>query len=79
MLTPHQDALYGLSTVVDATGDDIEYGAFGEFEGYWAMSLTRIKDGDGLIVLTNGDCGREVGRAAIESHRSDSSSFGGQW
>ncbi|MFJ4570444.1 amino acid adenylation domain-containing protein [Streptomyces sp. NPDC088846] len=79
MLTPHQDTLYGLSTVVDASGDDIEFGAFGEFDGYWAMSLTHVKDGDGLVVLTNGDAGREVGRAAIETHQKDAVSFGAPW
>ncbi|MEZ0090173.1 amino acid adenylation domain-containing protein [Streptacidiphilus sp. EB129] len=79
MLTPHQDTLYGLSTVVDNTGDDLEFGAFGEFDGYWAMSLTRVRDGDGIVVLTNSDSGREVGRAAIELLQGGSAVLGRRW
>ena len=61
MLTvAHPGSFYGLGTVVDDTGSDLEFGHAGEVIGYRALSMTRVGSGSGLVVLTNGEAGKHV-------------------
>ncbi|MBP2336774.1 amino acid adenylation domain-containing protein [Saccharothrix coeruleofusca] len=61
MLTvAHPGSLFGLGTSVDPTGADLEYGHVGESPGYRAVTLSRLRAGSGLVVLTNSDSGREA-------------------
>ncbi|MBE1533910.1 non-ribosomal peptide synthetase [Actinomadura algeriensis] len=59
MLTTTPGTLYGLSTVVDRSATELDFGAVGEFSGYWAMTMCRMS-GDGFVLLANGDGGRGV-------------------
>jgi CubicO group peptidase (beta-lactamase class C family) len=63
MLRPHPGTSYGLSTLVDDTGPDLEFGHAGEITGYRAVTMMRIRSGSGVVVLTNGDSGKEVVKA----------------
>jgi len=60
LLTASPGSFYGLGSIVDGTGPDLEYGHGGEPVGYRAMSYSRLRDGTGIVVLTNGDSGKEV-------------------
>ncbi|MEV0456318.1 amino acid adenylation domain-containing protein [Catellatospora methionotrophica] len=60
LLTMHPASLYGLGSIVDATGDDIEFGHGGEPAGYRAMAFSRLRAGAGVVVLTNGENGKEI-------------------
>jgi len=59
-LTPNPGGYYGLGTIVDRTGDDVEFGHGGEPIGYHHMAISRVTSGTGFVVLTNGESGREV-------------------
>ncbi|MEV6722466.1 amino acid adenylation domain-containing protein [Streptomyces xanthochromogenes] len=63
LLTPHSDSFYGLGTIVDAGGDDVEYGHGGSPGGYQAVSMCRLHRGSGLVVLTNGEFNDRVLKA----------------
>ncbi len=60
MLTPTPGTLYGLSTIVDFPAGDVDFGAVGEFSGYFAVAMCKVRSGDGFVLLTNGDGGREM-------------------
>ncbi|GAB3975654.1 hypothetical protein GCM10027615_43550 [Plantactinospora veratri] len=51
---------YGLGTVVDDTAPDPEFGHPGETVGYRAMTMGRLRAGDGFVVLTNSESGKAV-------------------
>jgi amino acid adenylation domain-containing protein len=51
---------YGMGSVVDESGDDLDYGHTGRTDGYHAMAISQLRAGSGVVVLTNGDAGREV-------------------
>jgi len=65
MMTPTAETLYGLSTIVDFQGTDLDFGIVGEFTGYWAAAMCRASSGDGFVLLTNGDSGREIAEFVI--------------
>ena len=60
MLRPTHGEFYGLGTLVDDSGPDVEYGHSGEFAGFRALVFGRLRSGDGVVVLTNGDAGNGV-------------------
>jgi CubicO group peptidase (beta-lactamase class C family) len=62
MLTPTPGTLYGLSTVVDHSQSDLDFGSVGEFSGYFAVAMCRVHRGDGFVMLSNADGGREIAR-----------------
>ncbi len=51
---------YGMGSVVDESGDDLDYGHTGQTDGYRAMATGQLRAGTGVVVLTNADSGREV-------------------
>ncbi|GIG56668.1 hypothetical protein Lfu02_10400 [Longispora fulva] len=53
-------SFYGLGTIVDDSGADTEFGHGGESTGFRCMTMTRLNEGSGLVVLTNSESGREV-------------------
>ncbi|MER7756043.1 AMP-binding protein [Kitasatospora sp. NPDC097643] len=63
---------YGMGTVLDGTGDDLEYGHTGETSGYRAIGLSRLNDGTGVVVLTNSASGRAVLKDVLASMHSGS-------
>jgi CubicO group peptidase (beta-lactamase class C family) len=75
MLTPTPGTLYGLSTVVDHSQADLDFGSVGEFTGYFAVAMCRIRSGDGFVLLTNADGGREIARIMADP-AGDSGEFG---
>jgi CubicO group peptidase (beta-lactamase class C family) len=60
MLRSTPGAFYGLGTLVDDSGPDTEYGHTGECAGFRALVFGRLRSGDGIVVLTNGDAGNGV-------------------
>jgi amino acid adenylation domain-containing protein len=62
MLTARPGNLYGLGSMVDQAAGDLEFGHSGETAGYRAMVFNRMRDGAGVVVLTNSDSGHEVVR-----------------
>lgn len=71
MLTAHSAGFYGLGSVVDDIGTDIEYGHGGEPAGYRHMLIGRVREGTGCVVLTNAESGREVIRFLATSGQDD--------
>ncbi|WP_279505974.1 non-ribosomal peptide synthetase [Actinomadura sp. KC06] len=65
MLVPHPGAFYGLGSIVDDTGADLEFGHGGEPIGYWNMSISRVTGGTGFVALTNGESGGAVVRLLV--------------
>ncbi|MFE2727647.1 serine hydrolase, partial [Kitasatospora sp. NPDC059327] len=53
LLMPHEGSFYGLGTVVDTLGSDVQYGHGGEPTGYHALTVSLVQRGSGLVVLTN--------------------------
>lgn len=51
---------YGMGSVVDDSGGDLDYGHTGQCDGYRAMAIAQLEAGSGAVVLTNADSGREV-------------------
>jgi CubicO group peptidase (beta-lactamase class C family) len=76
MLTPTSGTLYGLSTVVDFGQDDVDFGSVGEFAGYFTVAMCRVGSGDGFVLLTNGDGGREIARFIAGATGGGSEQFG---
>ena len=60
MLRPTPREFYGLGTLVDDSGPDLEYGHTGECTGFRALVFGRLHGGDGVVVLTNSDAGNGV-------------------
>ncbi|WP_316522805.1 non-ribosomal peptide synthetase [Kitasatospora brasiliensis] len=64
MLTPHSTSFFGLGTIVDTSGPDVEFGHGGSPGGYQAVSMFKVHQGSGLVVLTNGESSAQVVKAA---------------
>ncbi|WP_436520723.1 amino acid adenylation domain-containing protein [Actinoplanes sp. HUAS TT8] len=63
MLTiSHPDGLFGLGTSVDRTATAVEFGHIGEAAGYRSATLMEAVGGNGVVVLTNSDNGKEAQR-----------------
>ncbi|MGW7363964.1 amino acid adenylation domain-containing protein [Streptomyces sp. NPDC054841] len=60
LLAGETGSFYGLGTIVDDTGDDLEFGHGGEPAGYWNMAISRLHGGTGFVALTNADSGKAV-------------------
>ena len=60
MLRATPGAFYGLGSLVDDSGPDVEYGHTGECTGFRALVFGRLRSGDGIVVLANGDAGNGV-------------------
>ncbi|MGW1108617.1 amino acid adenylation domain-containing protein [Streptomyces sp. NPDC002540] len=60
LLAGEAGTFYGLGTIVDDTGDDLEFGHGGEPSGYWNMAISRMHGGTGFVALTNADSGKAV-------------------
>ncbi|MEV4702015.1 amino acid adenylation domain-containing protein [Actinoplanes sp. NPDC049316] len=67
---------YGLGTIVDDTGADLEYGHGGEPAGYWTMAISRAAGGTGFVALTNADGGKDVVRHLTAALAERDGSFG---
>ncbi|MBQ0984632.1 amino acid adenylation domain-containing protein [Streptomyces sp. F63] len=66
LLAPqHPHSGYGLGTVVDDLGDDVQFGHGGAGAGYHALAMCRIGAGTGFVVLTNGEAGAGVARRCV--------------
>lgn len=65
----HPGSFYGLGTVVDITGGDLEYGHGGRTVGYRVGTFTRVDSGEGLIVLTNSENGKQVNTFVADAVR----------
>jgi len=54
-------SFYGLGSIVDDTNElDTGFGHGGEVAGYRAMAISRLHSGFGVVVLTNGEGGKDV-------------------
>ncbi|MGW2964261.1 serine hydrolase, partial [Streptomyces sp. NPDC001220] len=60
LLAGETGTFYGLGTIVDDSGDDLEFGHGGEPSGYWNMAISRLHSGTGFVALTNADSGKAV-------------------
>ncbi|MFP3989072.1 amino acid adenylation domain-containing protein [Streptomyces sp. E11-3] len=60
LLAGEPGTFYGLGTIVDEAGDDLEFGHGGEPSGYWNMAISRLHSGTGFVALTNADSGKGV-------------------
>ncbi len=60
MLRSVPGAFYGLGTLVDDSGGDVEYGHTGECTGFRALVFGRLRSGDAVVILTNGEAGNGV-------------------
>ncbi|MFJ9929487.1 amino acid adenylation domain-containing protein [Streptomyces misionensis] len=56
----HPGSFYGLGTVLDDTGGDVEFGHGGRTVGFRVATFTQLGSGEGLIVLANGESGRRI-------------------
>ncbi|MEV0961457.1 amino acid adenylation domain-containing protein [Streptomyces sp. NPDC049910] len=62
LLAGETGTFYGLGTIVDDSGDDLEFGHGGEPSGYWNMAISHLHGGTGFVALTNADSGKAVVR-----------------
>ncbi|MGW7281847.1 amino acid adenylation domain-containing protein [Streptomyces sp. NPDC054844] len=60
LLAGETGTFYGLGTIVDDSGDDLEFGHGGEPSGYRNMAINHLHGGTGFVVLTNADSGKAV-------------------
>ncbi|MFE0516221.1 serine hydrolase, partial [Streptomyces sp. NPDC058964] len=67
MLTAHEGSFYGLGTVVDATGPDLQFGHGGEPVGYQALTMTRLRRGSGVVVLANSSGAKDLVKAVADT------------
>ncbi|MFE3853478.1 amino acid adenylation domain-containing protein [Streptomyces griseorubiginosus] len=65
----HPGSFYGLGTVLDTTGGDVEYGHGGRTVGYRVGTFTRVDSGEGLIVLTNSENGKHANTFVADAVR----------
>ncbi|WP_316775280.1 non-ribosomal peptide synthetase [Streptomyces sasae] len=56
----HPGSFYGLGTVLDDTGDDLEFGHGGRTVGFRVATFTHLGSGEGLVVLANAESGRRI-------------------
>ncbi|MFI2612906.1 amino acid adenylation domain-containing protein, partial [Kitasatospora sp. NPDC018616] len=75
MLTLVEPArFYGTGSLVDESGGDLDYGHTGQTDGYRAMTISQLRAGSGVVVLTNADSGREVLKYVMAAARAQ-----GRW
>jgi len=67
---------YGMGSLIDRSGADLEYGHTGQTTGYRAMMISQIYGGTGLVALTNGESGREVLKFLVTAVREYDTRFG---
>ncbi|MFF2045926.1 serine hydrolase, partial [Kitasatospora sp. NPDC058170] len=79
MLRPQSDRAYGWSTILDTTGEDLEFGHGGQAAGYQAMTWMRVHSGLGLVMLSNAVTGRELVRHLISAVLSGRTRMAGVW
>ncbi|MFE6872250.1 serine hydrolase, partial [Kitasatospora sp. NPDC057692] len=60
LLAGETGTFYGLGTIVDDSGDDLEFGHGGEPTGYLNMAISHLHGGTGFVALTNADSGKAV-------------------
>ncbi|MFE9240677.1 amino acid adenylation domain-containing protein [Streptomyces sp. NPDC007007] len=60
LLAGETGTFYGLGTIVDDSGDDLEFGHGGEPSGYLNMAISHLHGGTGFVALTNADSGKAV-------------------
>ncbi|MFB4300962.1 amino acid adenylation domain-containing protein [Actinomadura sp. NTSP31] len=73
----HPGSFYGLGTVLDDTGPDLEYGHGGRTVGYRLMTFTGLRGGAGFVVLTNGESGKRVHAFLADAIRRAGGGLGG--
>ncbi|WP_344261001.1 serine hydrolase domain-containing protein, partial [Actinomadura napierensis] len=73
----HPGSFYGLGTVLDDTGPDLEYGHGGRTVGYRLMTFTGLRGGEGFVVLTNGESGKRVHAFLADAIRRTGGGLGG--
>ncbi|MDQ1026939.1 amino acid adenylation domain-containing protein [Streptomyces umbrinus] len=76
LLAGESGTFYGLGTIVDDTGDDLEFGHGGEPAGYWNMAISRLHGGTGFVALTNADSGKAVVKHLTAELGRDDAAFG---
>ncbi|MFJ7156742.1 non-ribosomal peptide synthase/polyketide synthase [Streptomyces sp. NPDC101118] len=69
---------YGMGSIVDTTGGDLEYGHTGRTAGFHALTLSRLGSGTGVVVLTNADSGRAVLKQVLASVREHDAAWTGE-
>nr|APD71640.1 non-ribosomal peptide synthetase 5 [Streptomyces sp.] len=69
---------YGMGSIVDTTGGDLEYGHTGRTSGFHALALGNLGSGTGVVVLTNADSGRAVLKQVLASVRDADEAWAGQ-
>ncbi|MEU9482050.1 serine hydrolase, partial [Streptomyces sp. NPDC048191] len=68
LLTPHEGSFYGLGTVVDVTaGDEVQFGHGGEPVGYQALTMARVRQGSGVVVLANSSGAKDLVKAVADT------------
>ncbi|WP_328872036.1 amino acid adenylation domain-containing protein [Streptomyces sp. NBC_00287] len=72
----HPGSFYGLGTVVDTTAGEVEYGHGGRTVGYRVGTFTRVDSGEGLIVLTNSENGKQINTFVADTVRRAGGGFG---
>jgi len=76
LLAGETGTFYGLGTIVDDSGDDLEFGHGGEPSGYWNMAISRLHGGTGFVALTNADSGKAVVKHLTAELGGDDTAFG---
>jgi len=66
MLTPVKDG-YGLGVGTRSAGNDTSFGHGGSNEGYKAVMTLYRGSGDGVVVMTNGDQGGQLGEEIVRA------------
>ncbi|MEU3527966.1 amino acid adenylation domain-containing protein [Streptomyces sp. NPDC038707] len=56
-------SFYGLGTVVDGSSTDPDFGHGGQTAGYRALTSMQLRSGNGCVVMTNSDNGKQVYKA----------------
>ncbi|MFF4045010.1 serine hydrolase, partial [Streptomyces sp. NPDC001816] len=68
LLTPHETSFYGLGTVVDDTAaSDVQFGHGGEPVGYQALTMARVRQGSGVVVLANSSGAKDLVKAVADT------------
>ncbi|MFE6763990.1 amino acid adenylation domain-containing protein [Streptomyces sp. NPDC057689] len=76
LLAGESGTFYGLGTIVDDSGDDLEFGHGGEPSGYWNMAISLLHGGAGFVALTNADSGKAVVKHLTAELGRDNSAVG---
>lgn len=70
MLTPVLDH-WGLGPVIHGEGDDLRFGHDGANQGYQAVLVAYAHEGEGVIVLTNGEKGSRLANEIVRTVATD--------